>query len=159
MKIWKFLTQNSRRFEFGRWVNATIFWSYFCILRLASTYRFWWNHLKDFKCGWIIPNVDVKKGKHSQFVSISISIRGIYPQVLSCQNHAQDHTKMGMVFFFFLTLEAVSEWVTERVLCEDKTHGTGRTMSDPDILVLTAIALQSSSRLKPNHTKVWRNWT
>ena len=31
--------------------------------------------------------------------------------------------------------EAVSEWVTERVLREDKTHSTGLTMSDLDILV------------------------
>ena len=29
----------------------------------------------------------------------------------------------------------VSEWVTERVLCEDKTHSTGLTMSDPQIMV------------------------
>ena len=31
--------------------------------------------------------------------------------------------------------EAVSEWVTERVLREDKSHSTGLTMRDPDILV------------------------
>ena len=32
--------------------------------------------------------------------------------------------------------KAVFEWVTERVLCEDKTPSTGGlTMSDPDILV------------------------
>ena len=31
--------------------------------------------------------------------------------------------------------EAVSQCVTERVLCEDKTHSTGLTKSDPDILV------------------------
>ena len=29
------------------------------------------------------------------------------------------------------TYEAVSEWVTERVVCEDKSHSTGLTMSDP----------------------------
>ena len=31
--------------------------------------------------------------------------------------------------------EAVYEWVTERVLREDKTQSTELTMSDPDILV------------------------
>ena len=31
--------------------------------------------------------------------------------------------------------EAVSEWVTERVLREDKNHSTGLTMSDPPIMV------------------------
>ena len=31
--------------------------------------------------------------------------------------------------------EAVSEWVTGRILCEDKTHITGLAISDPDILV------------------------
>ena len=31
--------------------------------------------------------------------------------------------------------EVVSELVTERALREDKTHSTGLTMSDPDILV------------------------
>ena len=32
---------------------------------------------------------------------------------------------------FSLTYEAVSEWVTERVLREDKSHSTGLKMSDP----------------------------
>ena len=31
--------------------------------------------------------------------------------------------------------EAVSEWVTGRLLCEEKTHITGLTISDPNILV------------------------
>ena len=31
--------------------------------------------------------------------------------------------------------EAVFEWVTERVLLEDKTHSSGLTMSDPKIIV------------------------
>ena len=31
--------------------------------------------------------------------------------------------------------EAVSEWVTERVLCEEKNHSTGLPMSDPHIMV------------------------
>ena len=31
--------------------------------------------------------------------------------------------------------EAMSEWFSARVLCEDKTHSTGLTMSDLDILV------------------------
>ena len=30
-----------------------------------------------------------------------------------------------------LAYEAVSEWVSERVLHEDKSHSTGLTMSDP----------------------------
>ena len=30
---------------------------------------------------------------------------------------------------------AVSEWVTERVLCVDKTYSTGIKMGDPDILL------------------------
>ena len=34
-----------------------------------------------------------------------------------------------------LVYEAVYEWVTERVLREDKTHSSGLTVSDPDMLV------------------------
>ena len=33
------------------------------------------------------------------------------------------------------SIQAMSEWVRERVLSEDKAHSTGLTMSDPDILV------------------------
>ena len=34
-----------------------------------------------------------------------------------------------------LMYEAVSEWVTERLLHEDKNHSTWLTMSDPKIMV------------------------
>ena len=33
------------------------------------------------------------------------------------------------------TYEAVPEWVTERVLHEDKTHITGLTKNDPPIML------------------------
>ena len=43
--------------------------------------------------------------------------------------------KKNSTVFISNGYEAVYEWVTERVLREDKTHSTGLTMSDPDILV------------------------
>ena len=38
-------------------------------------------------------------------------------------------------FIFQRMYEAVSEWVTEKVLRGDKNHSTGLTMSDPQIMV------------------------
>ena len=36
------------------------------------------NSLKDFKCGWKIHNVDIKKGKNSQFLG-EITIKASPP--------------------------------------------------------------------------------
>ena len=47
----------------------------------------------------------------------------------------QTHQEIQCHLYAGWLYEAVYEWVTERVLREDKTNSTGLTMSDPDILV------------------------
>ena len=50
---------------------------------------------------------------------------------------------------------AVSEWVTERVLCVDKTYSTGIKMSDPDILLQKK---RDIHRFKAKLIKCHENW-
>ena len=51
--------------------------------------------------------------------------------------------------------EAVSEWVTGKVLREDKTHSTGLSMSDPNILVPN----EPSWSYLSSHAWCWRQNT
>ena len=76
MTFYKLSFKNSRRFEFYSWVSEKIFWSYF--LHIMTHFYPWvqMKSIKDFKCGWIIPVVDIKKGKNSQFfdeITIKVS--------------------------------------------------------------------------------------
>ena len=51
-------------------------------------------------------------------------------KVLKRKKIGNNHKWQHLVYY-----GAVSEWVTERVLCEDKTHSTELTMSDPHIML------------------------
>ena len=87
---------------------------------------------------------------------LKIKLNGFPP------NNISEIYCMLEVIYIYESYEAVSEWVTEKVSCEDKTHSTGLTMSVPDILVQNE---QSSSqlsnhakKLKAKHIPFWWNW-
>ena len=66
MRFLKSSAQNSRMLEFDCWVNVNILIIFSHIMNrfylLVQT-----KSLNGFKCGWIIPNVYIKKCKNSQF--------------------------------------------------------------------------------------------
>ena len=69
-------------------------------------------------------------------------IFGLNFEIITCLGDFPENILSVLTFYVFVCLffedfvyEAVYEWVTERVFREDKTHSTGLTMSDPDILV------------------------
>ena len=68
--------------------------------------------LKDFKCGWIIPKVDKKKGKNSQFFG-EITIKASPPiYATTIELGTQEFQVVGFLDLVYLTLQCSIEQCT-----------------------------------------------